>query len=213
MTGQSVKCIGVATLCFAFSISPGRAQDETAASSKPNQEEILRITKEVRKQIVTLPQYGVFDHIHFAIKGTDTVVLEGKASRPTLKSSAENVVKRIQGVATVDNQIQVLPVSPNDDRIRAAVYASIYGYPALQKYTSNRGGPRGVRSVSRAAGGITNDPPIGFHAIHIIVENGNVTLTGVVDNDADLAIAGMRANLVSGVFSVDNDLQIASRAK
>lgn len=213
MPRPSVKCIGVATLCFAFSISLGRAQNETAASSNPNQQEILRITKEVRKQIVMLPQYGVFDHIHFAIKGTDTVVLEGKASRPTLKSGAENVVKKIQGVTTVDNQIQVLPVSPNDDRIRGAVYASIYGYPALQKYTSNRGGPRGVRSVARAAGGITNDPPIGFHAIHIIVENGNVTLTGVVDNDADLAIAGMRANVVSGVFSVDNDLQVASRAK
>jgi osmotically-inducible protein OsmY len=140
-------------------------------------------------------------------------VLQGKASRLTLKSGAENVVKKIEGVTTVDNQIQVLLLSPNDDRIRAAVYASIDGYPALQKYTSNRGGPRGGRSVARTAGGITNDPPLGHHAIHIIVENGNVTLTGVVDNDTDLAIAGMRANIVSGVFSVDNDLQVASQAK
>lgn len=211
MSRPSVKCIGAAIWCFAFSLSWARAQDQMAASSKPNQEEIVRIAKEVRKQIVTLPQYGVFDHIYFAIKGTDTVVLKGQASRPTLKSSAENVVKKIQGVNTVDNQIQVLPVSPNDDRIRAAVYASIYGFPALQKYTSNRGGPRG-RSIARTAGGITNDPPTGFHAIHIIVENGNVTLTGVVDNDSDLAMAEMRANVVPGVFSVDNDLQVASAA-
>ena len=114
---------------------------------------------------------------------------------------------------TVDNQIVVLPNSPNDDRIRAAVYAAIYTYPALQKYTSNRGRPRGGPSVARAAGGITNDPPLGYHAIHIIVKNGNVTLTGVVDSDTDLAIAEMRANGVSGVFSVDNDLQVASNAK
>jgi len=200
-------------MCFALAVSPGRAQDQTTASSNPNQQEILRIAKEVRKQIVTLPQYGVFDNIHFAIKGTDTVVLRGKASRPTLKSSAENVVKKIEGVTNVDNQIQVLPVSNNDDRIRAAVYASIYSYAPLQKYTSNRGGPGGGRSVARAAGGITNDPPIGYHAIHIIVENGNVTLTGVVDNDSDMAIAEMRANIVSGVFSVDNDLQLASQVK
>ncbi len=184
------------------------AQQETTALDA-KQQQILSIAREVRKQIVTLPQYGVFDYIHFAIKG-DTVILRGKASRPTLKSSAENVVKKINGVANVDNQIEVLPVSPNDDRIRAAVYASIYRYSALQRYTSNRSGPRG-RSVARAAGGITNDPPIGYHAIHIIVENGNVTLTGVVDSSTDMAIAEMRANSVPGVFSVDNDLQVASK--
>jgi osmotically-inducible protein OsmY len=68
-------------------------------------------------------------------------------------------------------------------------------------------------SVARAAGGITNDPPIGYHAIHIIVKNGNVTLTGVVDSDSDLAMAGMRANTVSGVFSVDNQLEVAGKPK
>lgn len=184
------------------------AQQETAALDA-KQQQMLNIAKEVRKQIVMLPQYGVFDYIHFAIKG-NTMILRGKASRPTLKSSAENVVKKIEGVDSVDNQIEVLPVSPNDDRIRAAVYASIYRYPALQRYTSNRGRPRGP-SVARVAGGITNDPPIGYHAIHIIVENGNVTLTGVVDSATDSALAEMRANSVPGVFSVDNDLQVASK--
>ena len=66
-------------------------------------------------------------------------------------------------------------------------------------------------SVARAAGGITNDPPIGYHAIHIIVNNGNVTLTGVVDSDSDLAVAEMRANIVPGVFSVDNQLNVAGK--
>lgn len=182
-------------------------QDNSTLDAK--QQQLVDLAKEVRKQIVMLPQYGVFDNIHFAIKG-DTVILRGQASRPTLKSSAENVVKRIKGVASVDNQIEVLPVSPNDDRIRAAVYASIYRFPALQRYTSNRGGPR-MPSVARAAGGITNDPPIGYHAIHIIVQNGNVTLTGVVDSSTDMALAEMRANSVPGVFSVDNDLQLASK--
>src|SRR5215471_13067160 len=112
MTRLSVKCMGAAALCFALSTSLTIAQDETAASSAPKEKEILRIAEAVRKQIVTLPQYGVFDYIHFAIKGSDTVVLQGKASRPTLKSSAESAVKKIEGVTNVDNQIQVLPVSP-----------------------------------------------------------------------------------------------------
>jgi len=213
MTQRSANRIGAATFCLALSVAVGRAQEQTTPNAAANQQAVLRIAREVRKQILTLPQYGVFDYIHFAIKGTNTVVLHGKASRPTLKSGAEKVVSKIEGVESVDNQIEVLPVSPNDDRIRAAVYASIYRYPALQRYTANRGGPRGVPSVARAAGGITNDPPIGYHAIHIIVDNGNVTLTGVVDSESDLAIAGMRANLVPGVFSVDNDLQVASKAK
>lgn len=184
---------------------------EQVATSKSKQEAALALAEEVRKQIVRQPRYGVFDNIHFAIQG-DTVILRGQASRPILKSDIENSVKRIEGVEAVKNEIEVLPVSPNDDRIRAAVYASIYQFPALQRYTSNRGGASRMPSMARAAGGITNDPPTGHHAIHIIVRNGNVTLTGVVDSDADLATAGMRASSVPGVFSVDNDLQVAEKA-
>lgn len=210
MTRRITKCIGAITLYSVFSVCLAAAQDETMTTLNPNQQTILGIAEETHKRIVMLTEYGVFDHIHFAIKGTDTVVLQGYASRPILKSSAEGVVQKIEGVSSVDNQIQVLPLSPNDDQIRAAVYASIYGFPALQRYTSNRGGPRS-RSIARTAGGITNDPPIGYHAIHIIVKNGNVTLMGVVDNDSDLAMAGVRANIVPGVFSVDNSLEIASQ--
>jgi hypothetical protein len=193
-------------------LAPVLPQDQ-GASSDANQQVVLRIAQEVRKQIVTLPQYGVFDNIHFAIQGGDTVILRGEASRPTLKSGIENSVKKINGVKTVTNDIEVLPVSPNDDRLRATVYRSIYSYAPLQKYTSNRGAGSRTPSVARAAGGITNDPPIGYHAIHIIVKNGNVTLTGVVDSDSDLAMAGMRANTVAGVFSVDNRLEVAGKPK
>lgn len=122
-------------------------------------------------------------------------------------------MKKIEGVKQVENEIEVLPVSPNDDRIRAAVYQAIYGFGSLQRYTSNRGGAARLQqnSVARRAGGITNDPLMGWHAIHIIVKNGNVTLTGVVDNEGDFNVAGIRANQVPGVFSVDNDLQIATK--
>jgi hyperosmotically inducible periplasmic protein len=203
--------ICTSALSLILFMSPEIAQqDGTTLDAK--QRRVLRLAEEVRKKIVTVPQYGVFDSIHFALKGS-TVILRGKASRPTLKSGIENAVKRIEGVSSVENQIQVLPLSPNDDRIRAAVYASIYRYPGLQRYTSTRGSPRPGRSIARVAGGVTNDPPMGYHAIHIIVENGNVTLTGVVDSDGDLAMAEMRANSVPGVFSVENDLQVATKSR
>ena len=179
--------------------SPTWAQDDT-----------LRIGKEVQKKLGSLTNYNVFDWITFGFHGKN-VVLKGYASRPTLKSSAANVLKGIEGVESVDNQIEVLPTSPNDDRIRAAVYNRIYTQPSLRKYNANQGsvaqamGPGG-RSVALMAGGITNDPPRGFHAIHIIVKNGNVTLYGAVNNQTDAAIAYMQANSAPGVFSVDNDL-------
>jgi hyperosmotically inducible periplasmic protein len=175
-----------------------------------SQEDTLRIANEVQKKLGGLTNLGVFDWLTFGFRGK-TVVLKGFASRPTLKSSAGNVVKGIAGVDSVDNQIEVLPLSSNDDRIRASVYNRIYTQPALRKYNANQGnvaqasGPGG-RSVASMAGGITNDPPRGFHAIHIIVKNGNLTLYGVVNNEADSAIAEMQANTAPGVFSVDNDL-------
>jgi hypothetical protein len=201
-------------LCGIFTfavIAPCAIPQDQNAGSDANQQAVLKMAKEVRKQIVTQPQYGVFDNIHFAIQG-DTVILRGEASRPTLKSGIESSVKRIDGVKNVTNEIEVLPNSPNDDRIRATVYRSVYSAPSLQRYTANRGGMNRMPSVARAAGGITNDPPIGYHAIHIIVKNGNVTLTGVVDTESDFAIAGMRANTVPGVFSVDNQLEVARKS-
>jgi len=181
-----------------------------------SQQDGMRIVQEVQKKLGNLSNYSVFDWITFGIHGK-TIVLKGYASRPILKSDAANALKGIPGIESVDNEIEVLPNSPNDDRIRAAVYNRIYTQPALRKYNANQGslaqamGPGG-RRFAMMAGGITNDPPIGFHAIHIIVKNGNVILYGVVNNDMDKAIAGMQANSAPGAFSVDNDLIVQGAA-
>src|SRR4051794_63682 len=119
-----------------------------------------RLIQEVRHQLVMLPYYSIFDDLGFQVNGS-TVTLVGKVVRPVLKSDAENVVKRIEGVTNVDNQIKVLPLSPMDDQIRRAMFRAIYGDPQL-----------GTRYGMQAL------PPI-----HIIVENGNVTLEGVVANE------------------------------
>jgi hyperosmotically inducible protein len=178
-----------------------------------SQEDMLRIVKEVQKKLGSLTNYSVFDWITFAVHGK-TLVLKGYASRPTLKDDAERAVKGIEGIQKVENEIEVLPLSNFDDRIRAQVYNRIYTQPALRKYNANQGsiaqamGPGG-RSFGMMAGGITNNPPIGYHAIHIIVKNGHVTLYGVVLNQSDASIAYIQANGTSGVFSVDNDLVVA----
>jgi len=203
-----------ALLVFTLSAPAIIAQDPTPGPTW-SQEDTLRIVKDVQKKLGNLSNYSVFDWITFGIQGK-TVVLKGYASRPVLKTDAGNAVKGIQGVENVDNEIAVLPYSPNDDRIRAAVYNRIYTQPSLRKYNANQGnlgraiGPGA--GIALQAGGITNSPPIGYHAIHIIVNKGNVTLYGVVLNEMDSAIAGMQANSAPGAFSVDNDLIVQGSA-
>jgi len=181
-----------------------------------SQEDGMKIVTQVQKKLRSLPNYSVFDWITFGFHGK-ILVLKGYASRPTVKSDAGNAVKGIPGIESVDNQIEVLPLSNNDDRIRAAVYNRIYTQPTLRKYNANQGslaqamGPGG-RSVGMMAGGITNNPPMGFHGIHIIVKNGNVTLYGVVNNEMDSNIAGIQANSAPGAFSVDKDLIVQGAA-
>jgi hyperosmotically inducible protein len=145
----------------------------------------LRVQKEVRHELLMLPHFGVFDNIAFQVQGS-TVSLYGDVTRPTLKSDAENAVKHIEGVGQVVNKINVLPPSPMDDRTRLALFRAIYGFPSLEKYAL------GVQKP-----------------IRIIVNSGHVTLTGVVDTDADKNVAGVRANGVPGVFSVTNNLKVA----
>jgi hyperosmotically inducible protein len=144
-----------------------------------------RLINQVRHALLMLPYYGVFDDLAFKVDG-GTVTLLGAVTRPTLKSDAEAAVKHIEGVERVINEIEVLPLSPMDDRIRLAEYQAIYGDPAL----STRYGYRSL-------------PPI-----HIIVKNGHVTLEGVVANKTDADLAYLRATAVPGVFSVTNDLQV-----
>jgi hyperosmotically inducible protein len=212
LTRRVLPLVAASALIFSMAAPAAFAQTPSPTWS---QDDTLRIAKEVQKRLRGLTDYGVFDWITFGIRGK-TVILRGFASRPTLKSTAGNVVKSIPGVESVDNQIEVLPTSPNDDRIRAAVYNRIYTQPSLRKYNANQGTARQAvgpgPSVAMMAGGITNDPPRGFHAIHIIVKNGNVTLYGVVLNASDEAIAGMMANSTPGVFSVDNDLIVQGAA-
>lgn len=176
-----------------------------AQQSRWSDQDASRIAGEVQKQLLRLTNYSVFDSLHFGLRG-GVVTLGGYASRPTLKDDAGRVVKKIEGVTEVDNQIEVLPNSPNDDRIRMAVYTNIYRQPALRKYTSNFPNAALTPSIPRAAGGITWDPPLGYHAIHIIVKNGNVILAGVVNSESDSIIAQMQANSTPGVFGVENQL-------
>jgi hyperosmotically inducible protein len=180
-----------------------------------SQEDTLRIVKEVQKKLGGMTNYSVFDWITFGLQGK-TVVLKGYASRPTVKEEAERSLKNIPGVDSVVNQIEVLPLSPNDDRIRAAVYNRVYTQPSLSRYNANAGNLRRAMgpgpSIAAEAGGITQDPPIGYHAIHIIVNNGHVTLYGVVQSQSDAAIAGMQANSTPGAFSVDNDIIVQGSA-
>jgi hyperosmotically inducible protein len=114
------------------------------------------------------------------------VTLEGQVTKPTLKSDAEKAVKGIEGVEKVVNNIEVLPLSPNDDRIRRAVYRAVYSQPGLDMYS--------LRAVP---------------TIHIIAKNGNVDLTGAVANHADKTRAEIAAKGVPGVFSVTNDLLVS----
>lgn len=177
-------------------------------------EDFYRVANKIRKEILTLSNYGVFDYITFTMAPEASgykVTLKGYASRPTLKSSADKVVKKVEQVESVDNQIEVLPNSPNDENIRMKVYAKIYNNSTLSRYNPNRGAPvygsaYGWQRTKMI--GISNDPPPGPHPISIIVKNGNVILEGVVDNDMDKQIAGMQANQVSGVFSVTNNLAV-----
>jgi osmotically-inducible protein OsmY len=170
------------------------------------------IIGEVQKALVTLPQYSVFDSVSYRVEGINKVVLLGYAFSPTVKSGAFEVVRRIEGVEIVENLIEVLPNSPNDDRIRTGVYIAIYGHPSMRRYVPGAGFSsvdvqnfiRDVQIDLRAAT-ITRGP----HAMHILVKNGNVALVGVVNTDMHRQIAEVQANTVPGVFSVENYLQVA----
>lgn len=154
------------------------------AQNQVSEKSVQRIQKEVRHELLMLPYFGVFDNIAYKVDGYN-VTLMGQVTRPTLKTDAERVVKGIEGVERVDNQIEVLPPSSMDDQLRTRLYRAIYGFPSLQRYSL------GVQQP-----------------IRIIVKSGRVSLEGVVDNEADKNTVGIRANGVSGVFSVTNNLQV-----
>lgn len=178
--------LGLAILLFIPTVSAAGHNASRQRNDKKIQENLV---KEVRHQLLLLPYYSVFDNLLFKVDG-DKVTLMGQVVRPTLKSDAESAVKSIEAVASVDNQIEVLPVSAMDDQLRRAVFRAIYADPALSRY------------------GMSALP-----SIHIIVKNGHVALEGVVDSESDRNLANLRANAVPNVFSVTNNLTVPATAE
>ena len=172
-------------LVSAFLLPPASGQKNSQPSPKFTQ----RVQKQITHEILMLPYYDEFDVIGFKLDGYN-VTLFGHVIHATLKSDAEHAIKKIEGVERINNQIEVLPPSPFDDRLRIQLFRAIYGYPALQRY------------------GVGSNRPI-----HIIVDHGHVTLEGVVDSIGDKNIVNIRANQVPGVFSVTNNLQVPGKKK
>ena len=173
---------GILAVCFLVASYPNQT------SGAPTLQTNARLVRQVRHELVTLPYYGVFDWLEFEIQPDNTIVLRGQVVRPTTKSDAEANVKDVDGVSRVVNQIEVLPLSPQDDRLRRALYRAIYGSNSpLFRYA--------VQSI----------PPI-----HLIVNRGRATLKGIVANKGDAQLAYIRARGVPGLFEVKNQLVIES---
>jgi hyperosmotically inducible protein len=177
---RRIASIVMLALTFGLLSTPKTA---VAQNQEPKAQQ--NMVKEIRHQLVLLPYYSVFDNLSFRLEGSKVILL-GQVVRPTLKSDAGAVVKGVEGVSSVQNDIEVLPNSPMDDQLRRAVYRAIYSEPGLSRYALSA-----------------------VPSIHIIVKNGNVSLEGVADNDTDKNLAGLRANGVPNVFSVKNNLVVS----
>jgi hyperosmotically inducible periplasmic protein len=177
MSRKLVACLVLATLSTILATT-GQAGGQAPERG------VQRIEREVRHEILMLPYFDVFDNLAFKVEGYQVTLL-GQVTRPTLKKDAENVVKQIEGVQKVVNQIEVLPPSSMDDGLRVRLYRAIYGYPALERYAL----------------------PV-IKPIRIIVKSGHVTLEGVVDSEGDKNLAYIQANGVPGIFSVTNNLRV-----
>ncbi len=160
---------------------------ESRASRESNEaRDLAYLTREIRKELVTLPFFGVFDWLEGNVQADGTVQLRGQVTRPTLKKDAQRRVEKVEGVYRVVNQIEVLPLSPNDDRLRRAVFRELFNFNSpLFRY--------GQQPV----------PPI-----HIIIRNGRLTLKGVVANKNDSDLANIKARGVAGLFEVRNELRV-----
>ncbi len=152
-------------------------------SASPSDTDLTNVEKRVQKALKRMPYYSVFDNIEFEVSNS-TVTLTGKVWRAFLKSEAETVVLALEEVAQVDNQIEILPLSSRDDRLRLAAARAVFSNPFLNRY---------------AAGTLPS--------IHIIVERGTIILEGVVRNQTDRNVAGIEARTVSGAFAVENNLR------
>jgi hyperosmotically inducible protein len=173
--------------------------------------------EDVRKELLQLPYYSVFDFVAFSYD-RGTVVVGGYAYALGLKKDAERAIKRASGVDTVVNKIEELPPNPIDDQIRWATYYKIYRDPFLSRYAPGGGLLWGHRHAfggpfSPYGGAFSGMEPAGDYPIHIIVQNGRVTLLGVVDSENDKTVAGLRAREVPGTFDVANQLVVEGSGK
>jgi hyperosmotically inducible protein len=230
-------------LVVAFILGPlvGRAQQAPGAPTQ--------IVMDVRKHLLSLPYYGVFDLLTFNVDNNDDVTLAGYVVTDSLKKDAEREVREVKGVKEVQNKIVIASALPLDDEIRHAVYHAIYGDSSLSRYGTpgselrsmrpgfrdwgagfggwgpglggrgaGIGGGRVAGFGGRGFGGphLMGAPfygydPVGNYAIHILVNNRTVTLAGVVDNEGDKTLAGLKARGVKNVNQVDNELEFATK--
>ena len=193
LTNRLTKWAGVAALASAtlLMVAPGGFAASNPVAPRNDAARTAKydgfLNKEVHHRLAMLPWYGVFDNLSYSINGTE-VTLTGQVVRPATKSGALGSVKRIEGVTKVVDHITVLPPSGFDNQIRRAEYRAIFSEASLSGYSM------GVNP-----------------SIHIIVDNGHVTLVGYVDNETDVHLATLRANSVPNVFSVTNNLKVAQR--
>lgn len=191
----AIAALLIASEAFAERSFEPQKKKKTLEQKTPQAErdtrEVERLVKEVRKELVTLPFFGVFDWLEGNVEADGTVHLRGEVTRPTMKKDAERRVRSIEGVESVDNKIEVLPLSSSDDRLRTAVYRTLFNANSpLFRY-----GQGAVPSI------------------HIIIKNGRLTLKGVVSSKGDSDIANVRANGVPGLFEVKNELQVESSSR
>lgn len=185
-SARLAKITGVILLAVALVLASGISASAATTNRAPQDQAKYQewLTKQVRHQLLMLPWVSVFDNLEYQVDGNNVTLL-GQVVEPVTKDDAANSVKHIEGVGTVTNQIEVLPLSPMDWSIRRAELRTIYGFSALREYDYAPNSP-----------------------IRIIVKNGNVTLEGVVDNQGDKDLIGLRAKSVPNVFSVTNNLRV-----
>jgi len=186
----TIMALTFASISAPAAPAPQKKSKKSRLESRPRAEgeaaNVDYLVKEIRKELVTLPFFGVFDWLEGKVEPDGTVLLAGQVTRPTLKKDAQRRVEKVEGVERVINQIEVLPLSPNDDRLRRAVFRELFNFNSpLFRY---------------------GQQPI--PSIHIIVSRGKLVLKGVVANKGDSDIANIRARGVPGLFEVRNDLKI-----
>jgi hyperosmotically inducible periplasmic protein len=185
ITGNKNTLTGL--ILFFLLVSVGISPASTGNTGDPtkNNKPVKNLTEKVRHELIMLSDFGVFDNLGFTITDANSVILTGQVVRPLLKADAETAVSRINGVSTVVNKIEVLPLSRTDDAIRERAYRAVYLRPDFEKYA------------------IQATPPI-----RIIVKNGTITLQGVVNDSIDRTKAELAAKTIPGIFKVSDELRI-----